>query len=348
MALWLVRAGSYGEHEKQFFENDKIYLTWRRLEHTPLNPSVHWDALKDLLRGTFPEFSERRIGMGASQIFAFVSTMKVGDWIALPQKTAPAIAFGEIIGNYEYKYDPKDEGLYSHSRRVKWLNKEVPRSVIDQDILDSLGSLLTICRIERNDAEARIHQLASRNWLSGGPSVLRIHAPTNADEVPDRIDIEQIAQDAIAKRIKAKFTNHRMARLVEAVLQAQGYTTYRSPEGPDGGVDILASAGPIGFGQPRICVQVKSGDSPTDTPTVNQLIGSMQNVHAEQGLFVSWAGYKQNLRRDFVPQFFRVRLWDSKDLIREIFENYDKLAEDVRADLPLKRIWTVVEQEDEE
>lgn len=28
MALWLVRAGSHGEHEKRFLEDNKIYLTW--------------------------------------------------------------------------------------------------------------------------------------------------------------------------------------------------------------------------------------------------------------------------------------------------------------------------------
>ncbi|MCD4843612.1 MAG: restriction endonuclease [Methanosarcinales archaeon] len=39
----------------------------------------------------------------------------------------------------------------------------------------------------------------------------------------------------------------------------QGYYTYRSPEDPDGGVDILAGRVPMGFGEARLCVQVKSG-----------------------------------------------------------------------------------------
>ena len=44
-----------------------------------------------------------------------------------------------------------------------------------------------------------------------------------------------------------------MARLVDAVLRAQGYTTYLSPEGPDKGIDILAAPEPMGFGT-RECV----------------------------------------------------------------------------------------------
>ena len=130
------------------------------------------------------------------------------------------------------------------------------------------------------------------------------------------------------------------------MLKAQGYTTYRSPEGPDFGIDIMAAPGPLGFGQPRIVVQVKSGDTPIDRATVDQLIGTMQNVHAEQGLFVSWGGFKSSVEKETARQFFRVRLWGQKELIDQILENYEKLDEDLRAELPLKRIWTVAQTED--
>lgn len=33
MSLWLVRAGSHGEYEKRFLEEDRIYLTWEALRH---------------------------------------------------------------------------------------------------------------------------------------------------------------------------------------------------------------------------------------------------------------------------------------------------------------------------
>jgi len=145
-----------------------------------------------------------------------------------------------------------------------------------------------------------------------------------------------------------RFKGHEMARLVEAVLKAQGYTTFTSPPGPDKGIDILAAPGPLGFGKPRICVQVKSQDAPVDAPTMNQLIGSMQNVQAEQGLLVSWGGFKSSVDKETPVQFFRVRLWDSDDLIDQLLEQYDRLPEALRAELPLKRVWTVAAQGDEE
>ncbi|HLC06599.1 MAG TPA: restriction endonuclease [Candidatus Babeliales bacterium] len=128
---------------------------------------------------------------------------------------------------------------------------------------------------------------------------------------------------------------------MEAILQAQGYTTYRSPEGPDRGIDILAAPGPLGFGSPRLCVQVKTGDSPVDRPTLDQLIGAMQNVNAEQGLLVSWGGFKTSIDKELPTQFFKVRLWDQDSIIDELMSNYDRLDEDIRAELPLKRIWTL-------
>jgi restriction system protein len=134
-----------------------------------------------------------------------------------------------------------------------------------------------------------------------------------------------------------------MERVVEAILRAQGYETYRSPEGADRGVDLLAAPGPLGFGAPRICVQVKCTDAPVDHPTLSQLLGTMQNVKAQQGLLVSWSGFKSSVDRVRAEQFFTVRLWDQDDVIRELLANYDQIEPDVRAELPLKRIWIVNE-----
>jgi restriction system protein len=131
-------------------------------------------------------------------------------------------------------------------------------------------------------------------------------------------------------------------------MAGQGaYTTFTSPRGPDKGIDILAAPGPLGFGRPRICVQVKSQESPVDSPTLNQLIGSMQNVQANQGLLVSWGGFKTSVDREVATQFFRVRLWDQDALIDQILEHYDKLDEDLRAELPLKRVWTIAAQDED-
>jgi restriction system protein len=72
----------------------------------------------------------------------------------------------------------------------------------------------------------------------------------------------------------------------------------------------------------------------------------MQNSNAEQGLLVSWSGFKSSVHREIPTQFFRVRLWDQTAIIDELIACYDRLDEDIRAEIPLKRIWTLALPQD--
>ena len=71
---------------------------------------------------------------------------------------------------------------------------------------------------------------------------------------------------------------------------------YMPPEGPDKGVDLLAAPGTLGFGEPRICVQVKSGDSPVDRMVLDQLRGVMENFNADRGLLVRLGWFQTDYR----------------------------------------------------
>ncbi|HEB55829.1 MAG TPA: hypothetical protein ENI98_05895 [Gammaproteobacteria bacterium] len=209
---------------------------------------------------------------------------------------------------------------------------------------------MTICRVQRNNAEARILAMRANGWKSetiAGITQATLTAVDDTAEAVANTDLEELARDQIAQLIAARFKGHGLTRLVEAILRAQGYTTYRSPEGADGGADILAGAGPLGFGTPRLCVEVKSEDTPIDRPTVDKLISAVTKFGAQEGLFVSWGGFKSNVHKELAASFFRVRLWTQKELLEQFFAHYDQLDEDLKAELPLKRIWTVAAQEEE-
>lgn len=345
MALWLIRTGKHGEHESKFFGDGRIYLTWGGIGGQDLSKIPDKQGLGVLVQNTYPTHTKGHIGTSRGQIWAFVNKLKPGDLVISPRKEKSALAVGEITGPYEY--DQKAQSPNNHSRAVKWFSTNISRSAFEQDLLYSFGSLLTICQIKRNNAEARVKAMSANNWKPKAVSV----TPDTTDDAEDSgesVDLEQLGQDAIASLIIRKFKGHGLARLVEAVLRAQGYTTYRSPEGPDKGIDLLAAPGALGFGSPRICVQVKSSDGAVDRPTLDQLIGTMSNVKAEQGLLVSWGGFKSSVEKETAQQFFHVRLWDRADIIEQILANYDKLDEELRAEIPLKRIWTVAAQEEDE
>ena len=189
-------------------------------------------------------------------------------------------------------------------------------------------------RARRNNAEAIVKAVleGKRIGVAGRYEI----------EAEERINIEQVARDQILDFMKRKFKGHDLARLVEAVIQAQGYVTKRSEPGPDGGVDILAGAGPMGFDRPRICIQVKFSSSPVDVTVLRSLQGIVQTFKADQGLLVSWSGFNRKVLEEFRWSFFTVRLWDSSALLDEILKHYDKFPDSLQAELPLKRIWSIV------
>jgi len=331
MALWMVRAGKYGEQENIIFENNVFAIEWNELGD--LSKIKSKDELKEIYQKIYTDNSKNRMVSHISQIWRFVHEIKIGDLVSIPLKTKNSIRFGTVEG--EYKYQKLSENV-KHTRKAKWI-KEIPRTEIDQDLLYSFGALLTVCQIKKNNAEKRINQLLS---LEKGVK------PETIEKEEEEIDIETYAQDQITKFVNQKFKGHGLARLVDAILQAQGYTTRVSPPGPDGGVDILASGGLLGFDGPRICVQVKTTENPVDVRVLRELRGVMSQVKAEQCLLVSWAGFNNNALKEASNEFFNTRLWDSKELLKAIFKYYEKFDDELKAELPLKRIWALVLEEE--
>jgi restriction system protein len=345
MAVWLVRAGKHGEHEHKFFEDKRVYVTWDRLA-ADLSKMSDRPAVVGEMRKLYPNAKQKQLQNWAAQVWAFARSMTIGDLVAMPLKSQRAIAIGEITGAYQF--DPAGPNPYFHYRTVKWI-ETVPRQKIPQDLLYSLGSVLTICRIQRNDAEARFAAMRKSGWKPEGPLGPSPVAGDDADdeELEADHDLEAAAKDQIARLINARFKGHGLTRLVDAILRAQGYTTYLSPEGADGGADILAGSGPLGFSEPRLCVEVKSEANQIDRPTVDKLLGAVEKFRANHGLFVAWNGYKRTVLKELAGSFFKVRLWTGDDLLNALFENYDKLDEDIRAELPLKQMWTISSTEDD-
>lgn len=318
MAVWLNRAGKHGEYEQKFLQDGRVYLTWDRLA-TDLSKVPDREVLLSILTPLYPDAKPKAIQNYVGQVWPFAHEFKKGDLVVLPSKSQPLIYFGEINGDYHF--EPGGPDPYYHWRTVKWIVEGVPRANFGSDLLATLGAAMTICHVKRHDAEARILKMRSNGWKPEKIKDATIVGPPSGYDEPEDTDLEMLAQDQIARLIDARFKGHGLTRLVEAILKAQGYTTYRAPEGADGGADILAGAGPLGFGQPRLCVEVKSESSPIDRPTVDKLLGAVTKFGAQEGLFVAWGGFKPTVQKELAASFFRVRLWTQKDLLEQLFAN---------------------------
>ena len=343
--IYLARAGRSGKDEDCALDQNIAIVGFH--EVPSLATATDYKGVHEIVTRAFPDAKPRAVGNFAGQLWAFAVAMKEGDLVVLPRKQTSQIAIGRVTGPYQYR---QVDGAFRHTRAVEWLQTELPRTVFNQDLLYSLGSLMTVCNISRNQAERRVAAVA-QGKSDPGPSV---SLDTQATQVPGLReqseglpDLSQLAHDQIVAHIQARFSGHALAALVNEVLRADGWVTKPSPPGADGGVDILAGRGSLGLDEPRLCVQVKSQNSPADVTVYRTLQGAMQTFNAQQGLLVCWGGFNKVVLTEARTGHFSVRLWDSGDLVEAIYRTYERLPAEVQAELPLKRGWMLVVEESE-
>ncbi|QNM97108.1 restriction endonuclease [Chitinimonas koreensis] len=344
MAIWLVRAGSHGEYEQKFIHEGRVYVTWDEL-NLDLSKLQQRGELNAEMTQRYPEAKPKAVLNWVSQVWPFAHEMQKGDLVVLPLKTQPAVYIGEITGDYHA--EKAGPNPFFHWRTVKWIGEAIPRMHFGKDLLFSFGAFLTICRIQRNNAEQRIAAMRATGWKAEALAApAKAAAATTTDVEAADTDLDELARDQIAALVSARFKGHGLTRLVEGILKAQGYTTYRSPEGQTAEPTSLQALAPWVFSAPRLCVEVKSEDSPIGREPVDKLLGAMTKFNADQGLFVAWGGFKGNVQKELASQFFRLRLWTQKELLEQLFEQYERLDEDLKAELPLKRVWMVASQDE--
>ena len=347
MTAWLVRAGRNGESREDYALENNVAGTGFA-EVGDLTAATTRPEIVDSVHAAYPGLADKAVLNYAAQLNALRNRIAVGDIVALPLKQTAQVAIGEVIGLY--RYDAMAEPEVRHVIGVKWLATDVPRTAIQQDLLYSLGAFSTICEMRRNDAAYRLERLAATGIDPGPRAEIPGTAPKveKADiEVVDttttEIDIAEQSQSLVMTYVGEHFKGHRMEHLVAAVLRANGFLCQVVPEGPDGGIDIYAGKGPLGLDAPRLIVQVKSSPTPVGSNVIRELQGVLTTYGADQGLLVAWGGLTKPAQREASTLAFKVRVWDSKNLLDAIFECYDRLPEDIRAQLPLQRVWTLVD-----
>ena len=345
--VWLVRGGRKGQDESSALESGLAIIGFNDIPDLT-NAKSREDVVK-LVSQEDPG-STSRINNRAAQLHAFVRGMSAGDIVAMPLKTrAGRIALGRVVGPYCFQ---EIDGTMRHTRPVEWTRPDIPRPDFNQDLLYSLGAAQTICRIRRNDAEKRIANVIAGGHDPGDKALKHDLVATEVDttsepEAGDKYNLAEIARRDISDRIRERFPSHAFAKLVEVVLQAEGYFTSLSQPGPDGGVDILAGRGSLGLEGQKLCVQVKATAKAADVTVLRALIGTMQTLKADQGLLVSWGGFTSSAEREARQSFFTVRLWGAEDFVNAIFRNYERLPEEFASEIPLERIWTLVRRDEE-
>jgi restriction system protein len=322
LVMWGIHAGRTGDADNLFLKKNVVALGWA--EMGDLSKNKDRDAFKKSVVQTYTDVKPGAIANYAGQLYRFVHEMKKGDLIIYPSKRDREVHIGEVKG--EYIYEPKLESGYPNVREVKWL-KSLPRTAFTQGALYEIGSAMSLFQV-KNYADEFKSKVESKTV----PIV--VSKEEEVDIIPE--DLEETARDFILKRLSQELKGHPFADFVAHLLVRMGYKTRVSPEGPDGGIDIIAHKDELGFEPPIIKVQVKSTSGTIGDPEVASLYGKVG--HSEYGLFVTLGPFS-NQAKTFAKSKSNLRLIDGNDLVDLILEHYESFDSSYKGLIPLKKVY---------
>jgi restriction system protein len=347
--FWTVRTGRSGERTEWSFANGVVGGGWQEM------PDLTNVTDKEELRKIVGEVyggSKNVVANLTGQLWTLRTRIQHGDFIALPIRATSQVAFGQVMQGYKYLKD-QDDPSRRHVIQVKWLKTDVPKSLLKQDMLYQLGSALTVFEVGNNDAAYRLEKVMEGKQDPGARSAMNpgttsstnVSLPEDVDATLETIDLEEVAQDEIAKRLQEDFKGHELSELVEALLTAEGFKCRNSPPGADGGVDVLAGMGPLGMDSPKLVVQVKSQTGAVSDTVLQQLNGAIHRFQADQALLVTFGGVTGPAKTYLETQYFNIRVWTMDDIVQSIYKHYPVLDSEMKARLPLKQIWIPISAE---
>jgi restriction system protein len=322
--IWGIHAGKTGDAHSLFFQNNVVAIGWHAMGDLSAI-GTNRDAFKVAVAKTYPTAKAGAIPNNAGQLYRFVHEMKKGDLVVYPSKADRQINIGEVTG--DYRFDPGISQPYPNVRNVKWL-KSVGRVQFSQGALYEIGSAMSLFQIKNYADEFRA-------VLEGKAPPVRVKEDPTVELVQS--DIEETTRDFIIKALAQELKGHPFSEFVAHLLNTMGYRTRVSPEGADGGVDIIAHKDELGFEPPIIKVQVKSGEgSSIGDPVVTALYGKVDPK--EFGLFVTLGTYT-NQAKQFAKGKPNLRLIDGHELVNLILMHYEQFDSRYKGVLPLKRVY---------
>ncbi|HHP1041090.1 TPA: restriction endonuclease [Bacillus thuringiensis] len=320
---WMVRAGSSNSLVPIWRQRGVASIGWAELGN-PQGYSTR-EALIQKAHEVYEDKKPPTRLNWASQVWRFSHEVELGDRVITFTKDKREYLIGTVIATHQHDIDVVSNH-YPNVIGVEWEVKQIPRDDLSQGAKNSLGSTLTVFRVD--------------DWGNELEGLLKGDVPTKSNEV-EAEEEEIIKEDLVQKALTMiqdkvdKLDPWQMQDLVAGLLQAMGYNVKVSKKGPDGGVDILAHKDAFGFEKPIIKVQVKHRKSTSGGPEVQQLLGA--HPMDANSLFVSTGGFTS--QAESIARNNNVKLLDLEELVNSIVYWYDKMPNETRSLLPLQKIY---------
>ena len=276
------------------------------------------------LYAVMKEMSRRGGSMPAKELYPFVNeNVELTDWEKEPAGKMQYIRWTNSFQFYSIDYQKagfivKKSGNWYLTPEGEAALKKTPEEVM-------------------NIANDAYHAWKKARDIEDNPD----EEPTdNTAESDNSMKLEQLESDA-REGIKAFIASkdpYEFQDMVAALLRAMDYhTPFIAPKGKDGGIDIIAYLDPLGAKTPRIKVQVKhKPETSIGASEVRALSGVLKA--GDIALFVTSGTYSADARNAASGNDKFIRLIDGNDFIEMWQEYYDKMSDDDKNMLPLKRI----------
>ncbi|MES9685256.1 restriction endonuclease [Gottfriedia acidiceleris] len=320
---WMVRAGDNNELIPIWKQKNVVSIGWAKLGNPKLFSSR--DVLIQKAHTVYVEDKPAARINWASQVWRFSREIEAGDRVITYARDKREYLIGTVQKTHKFDENVVDD-YYPNIIEVKWENKQIPKDYLSQGARNSLGSVLTVFRVD--------------DWGMELEGLIKNTQPTTGDGSDDEEE-EIIKEDFVQKALTMvqdkvdKLDPWAMQDLLAGLLQAMGYNVRVSPKGPDGGVDIIAHKDAFGFEKPIIKVQVKHRKSTSDSPEIQQLLGA-HPIDAN-ALFLSTGGFTSQAKE--VARQNNVKLLELEELVNLIVYWYEKMPNETRSLLPLQKLY---------
>jgi len=276
------------------------------------------------LYAVMKEMSRRGGSMPAKELYPFVNeNVALTDWEKEPAGKMKYIRWTNSFQFYSIDYQKagfivKKNGNWYLTPEGEAILKKTPEEVM-------------------NIANDAYHEWRRLNPKDEKPETEPDDETAEKDNAMNLDLLESDAREGIRQFIVSK-SPYEFQDMVAALLRAMGYhTPFIAPKGKDGGIDIIAYLDPLGAQTPRIKVQVKhKPDTAIGASDIRALLGVLRA--GDIALFVTSGTFSSDARNTSTSSREFIRLIDGDEFIDMWQEYYDKMSDDDKNMLPLKRI----------
>lgn len=328
----MVRAGQGSYLIEDFLEERIVAIGWNELGELPKN--IKSKQLKEKFRKAYPDDTDGRVNQCVGQIWRFQHEFQKGDKVVTYDSSTREYYLGTIES--DYLYDSSFE--YHHYRKVTWLSGGTSRDLLSADARNTLGAISTIFWLPPQVWEELHNNHVS--YISSDreiPEKERMELTEESNLNTLKEDIINRSQEFI-KDIISRLSWQDTEVLVAGLLKGMGYRIRMTSRGGDLGSDIIASPDELGLEEPRIRVEVKKRSSnKISADEIRNFVGGMRGHH--KGIFVTTSGFTKEAVYEAERANFAITLIDSNWLVELLVSNYEALEPEIKALVPLRRIY---------